>query len=306
VSVLINNVSWGPLSVLRSDTNVTGSTFTLGANSASASLMFDAALEGVNWVRCRVTTGPTTNAMTVVIQLGGQGFSPIVTVGGALPAGTAIIGALSANQSVNVAQINATAPTMKAASTAAVATDTSLVVSLNPNTAVTPPTLTKGTQGATGFTVQRLIDAGRVNLIFYATGAATGATTVEAAVTLTKAADTAATSAAASFVITSGKKFRITSVVFGSQGNAVATTQTTLHKLRINTAGAVTTSSTPVVITARTSTPATALAYDRVQVLMPDGIEYTGDGTIQFGHTVNSTFVTNAPVVDCYITGFEY
>lgn len=74
-----DNVSWGPLSAVRSDTSASSSTFTLAANTASASLMFDSAVEGVNWVRCRVTTGPATNAMTIVIATGGMPFSPAVT-----------------------------------------------------------------------------------------------------------------------------------------------------------------------------------------------------------------------------------
>lgn len=74
-----DNSSWGPVSVSRSDTNFSASTHTLPANTANASLMFDAAMEGVNWVRARVTTGTTANGMTIVIQVGGLPFSPTVT-----------------------------------------------------------------------------------------------------------------------------------------------------------------------------------------------------------------------------------
>jgi hypothetical protein len=74
-----DNVSWGPLSVVRADNVSVASTVTLGPNSANASLMFDAALEGVNWIRARVTTGPTTNAMTIAILAGGLPFSPMIS-----------------------------------------------------------------------------------------------------------------------------------------------------------------------------------------------------------------------------------
>lgn len=74
-----DNVQWGPCSVVRSDTGASASTFTLGPNVAGASLMFDTASEGVNWVRCRATTGPATNPLTVVIQPGGLSFNPVVT-----------------------------------------------------------------------------------------------------------------------------------------------------------------------------------------------------------------------------------
>lgn len=73
-----DNVSWGPLGMVRSDRNAAGSIFTLSANSANTSIMFDAALEGVNWVRCRCTTAPATNALTIVIQPGGGFFEPQV------------------------------------------------------------------------------------------------------------------------------------------------------------------------------------------------------------------------------------
>jgi hypothetical protein len=196
--------------------------------------------------------------------------------------------------------------TIKAASTAAAAGDTALVVSLSPNSPVVQATLTKGTQGSTGVSTQDLKDSGRVNLQFHATAVASGTTTTETAITLTKAADTGATSSAASFVITSGKRFRITSITFASLGNATATAQNTVFKLRINTAGAVTTASTPIVLQVRTATAAVASAYDRFYVPIPDGMEFLGNGTIQFGVTAAATFTTNAPTWDVCITGFEY
>src|SRR4051812_26970549 len=88
------------------------------------------------------------------------------------------------------------------------------------------------------------INTGRTEVQFYATNAAAGATTVETAITLSKASGTAAVSTAASFVITSGKRFRITSITFAARGHATATAQITTFSLRINTAGAVVTTST--------------------------------------------------------------
>jgi hypothetical protein len=41
-------------------------------------------------------------------------------------------------------------------------------------------------------------------------------------------------------------------------------------------------------------------------VTIPDGMEFAGNGTIQFGVTANAVFVTNAPTWDVTITGFEY
>lgn len=94
--------------------------------------------------------------------------------------------------------------------------------------------------------------------------------------------------------------------MFASRGNVTATAQVTTFNLRINTGGAVITSTTPVVLSARTATQAVALDWDRVTVVLPDGMEFAGNGTIQFGLTANAVFTTNAPTWDALITGFEY
>lgn len=198
--------------------------------------------------------------------------------------------------------------TIKPANSAVLAADTALVVAISPNstTSVTHPTITKGTQGASGVSTQDLKDAGRTNITLFSVGAASGATGVETAITLTKSAGTAANTSTVSFVITSGKTFRITSISVATRGNVTATIQSTTFNLRLNTAGAVTTTSTPILMAIRSATPATASAWDRFILPIPDGFEISGNGTIQFGITANATFVTNAPTWDVLITGFEY
>ena len=195
---------------------------------------------------------------------------------------------------------------VKAASTAAQASDPAAVVSLSPNSPIALPTITKGTQGSTGITTQDMHDAGRTSIVYYATGVAAGTTTTETAITLTKSSGTSSTSSAASFVITSGKRFRITAIAFATRGNSTATVQTTTFSFRINTGGAVTTSSTPILLQMRSATPATASAWDRVLMPIPEGFEILGDGTIQFGITANATYTTNAPTWDVMIMGYEY
>lgn len=157
-----------------------------------------------------------------------------------------------------------------------------------------------------GLTV-RQVPPVKTMLQFFAVAAAAGTTTTETAITLTKASGTSATTTGTSFVLTSGKIFRITALVFAARGNATATIQTTTFNLRINTAGAVTTTSTPVVLAARVATPATASAWDRFIVpLGTEGLEFAGNGTIQFGITAAATFTTNAPTWDVILTGYEY
>lgn len=153
----------------------------------------------------------------------------------------------------------------------------------------------------------RLQGTDRTFIQLWASGAAAGATGVETAITLTRSgAPGAATTTGTSFTVTNGKRFRITSITFASRGNATATAQVTTFALRVNSAGAVVTTSA-IALAARTATPSTALAWDRFTVpLESEGIELVGDGTLAFGVTANSVFTTNAPTWDVVITGYEY
>lgn len=153
----------------------------------------------------------------------------------------------------------------------------------------------------------QVINTARTELRFYAVAAAAGTTGTETAITLTKSSGTGATTTGTSFVVTSGKRFKITQIILATRGNATATIQTTTFNLRINTGGAVTTASTPIILAARCATPATASAWDRNIITLPgDGMELVGDGTMQFGITANATYVTNAPTWDVVIIGYEY
>lgn len=168
------------------------------------------------------------------------------------------------------------------------------------------PTLTKGTQGTKGFAVQNLHDSGRTSIVLYATGAAVGSASTETAITLTKSSGTAATTSADSFVVTSGKTFRIQGVKFKTRANNSATTHTTLVRLRLNTAGAVGTTSTPVLLSGRCISGAVSQDTDVFEMLFHEGYEIVGDGTLQIGVTVNSNYATNAPTIDVAIWGYEY
>ena len=150
-------------------------------------------------------------------------------------------------------------------------------------------------------------NASRVFKQFWANAAASGTTGTETAITLTTSQSLgSATTTGTSFTPTSGKTFRITGITFGSRGNATATTQVTTFTIRVNTAGAVTTTSAAI-YSARTATPATASAWDRVSFpLGNEGIEIAGNGTVQFGVTASAVFTTNAPTWDVSITGYEY
>lgn len=152
-----------------------------------------------------------------------------------------------------------------------------------------------------------ITDTARTELRFYAVAAAAGANNVETAITLTRSSGTSATTTGASHVVTNGKRFKIIHFSVATRGNATATAQATTFNFRINTAGAVTTTSTPIILAVRAATPATALAWDRYVVTLPaDGIEIVGNGTLQFGITAAAAYSTNAPTWDVNIIGYEY
>jgi hypothetical protein len=84
-----DNVSWCPLAV-TSVNLATASQPVIATGVANVSQMFDAAIEGVNWVRVRVITAQATNGMTVITQPGGMAFSPSVASIAPAPAVSAL------------------------------------------------------------------------------------------------------------------------------------------------------------------------------------------------------------------------
>lgn len=151
------------------------------------------------------------------------------------------------------------------------------------------------------------IHTGATPVNFFATGAAAGTTGTETAITLSRSPSPGGTvTTGTSFVVTSGKRFRITSASFSSRGNATATAQVSVFSVRVNTGGATTTSSA-IFFQGRTGNGAAASSYDRFVVDFGGiGPEIPGDGTLTFGVTANSVFVTNAPTWDVLITGVEF
>lgn len=181
-----------------------------------------------------------------------------------------------------------------------------VTVSNDSNVLITPPTLTKGTQGSTGFTSQDLKDAGRTAISFYGNAIASGTTGTETLLTLTQSRGTNPTANSTTYAVPNGKTLRITALQFGSRGNTTATAQITTFSLRMNTAGNCIVTSTPILMAVATATPATALAWDRSNLTIPDGYEVAGNGTVAICITANSVFVTNAPTWFVNLLGFEY
>lgn len=203
-----------------------------------------------------------------------------------LPAGSNAIGSVLTD-SIKLADI-----TVKAASTAAVATDKSLVTAFSPNSPLPagsnvigsvndiPPTLTKGTQGATGFSVQNLRDAGRV--IFTASTVIAGVAGVaaEAMLSLVPERDGTAAGAATTHPVTAAKKLRLSHVIVGFVSTAAAVVSVRVA-LRMNAGGAAIVTSPIVFIIPMPSAAALAQAGNIWSIDMPETMEFSG--THQFG-----------------------
>jgi hypothetical protein len=205
--------------------------------------------------------------------------------------------ALPANQSVNVAQFGAT--NVVTGTGAGGVGIPRVTVSNDSNVIVTPPTLTKGTQGATGFSTQDLKDAGRV-IKTYGGFHFTPATT-EGLVTLTPVSDGTAGSTGTTFAVTAGKRLRLQSmsVVSRASGTTAVGVQVSL---RMTASGSVSASS-PLVATIGAGLIGTqvAVAASSNFITFPDGIELSG--TMQFGISQIGIATAGASVT---LIGYEY
>lgn len=164
---------------------------------------------------------------------------------------------------------------------------------------VTAPTLTKGTQGSTGFSVQNLKDAGRVIKTYVAT--ATAGVTSEGLLTLTPYADLVAGSNGTSFAVTAGKRLRLESMVVTWRNSTAAAGGVTV-RFRTNASGAAIVSSPVQFALNATTSLATSGSGATSMFIFPDGFELSG--TMQFALT--QIAVTTTAGVDVSVIGYEY
>lgn len=226
----------------------------------------------------KVGLDQTTPGATNAIALAQIGSTTVASGNGVVGAGVQRVAIASDNTafSVNAAQ----------SGTWNVGTVTTLT-SITNAVAVTAPTLTKGTQGANGWSVQHLKDAGRSTLCM--TAEFTFAQVAETLLTLTLSADGAATSTFSSRVITNGKKFRIQSIsaTVESLGSGTAPQRAYL-RLRRNTAGATTAASPLQGVWGFVNATAIVKSGFSMDYEVPDGLEMNGDGTGTFGFTLET------------------
>lgn len=287
------------------------------------STVVDTALPAGTALIGKVGIDQTTPGTTNLVSIGTNGT---VAIGTALPAGTALIGKVGIDQTTpgttnkvsigtdgTVAITNldvALSTRLKPADTLTGVTTVGTVTSVTNPVTVTPPTITKGTQAATGFSVQDLKDAGRnqtnffmalqivstntdtlMSLTGYKSGAAVGATTTPA-------------------VVTSGKTYRINSVTI--QYTTIVTTPGSVRfSLRANTGGVAAIGS-PLVCTWEVGEP-TGIApvagkVNTVHLTFPDGIEFAAGTGIGISMIGLNTVGTAAAVGYGRITihGYEY
>lgn len=247
------------------------------------------------------TTGPLTDtqlrASAVPVSLTSTTITGTVATNASLQAGSAIVGKFGIDQTTP-----GTTNKVSIGTDGTVAINAALPIGANTIGTTTGPTLTKGTQGASGYSVQDLKDAGRV--IFSAATVIAGVTavTTEALLTMVPTRDGVAATTATSHAVTSGKRLRITSMTAGFISTAAAVLSMRFA-LRMNPSGAVTATS-PILRIIPVSQQAAALAQagNEMTIDFPDGIEFSGT------HQIGVTQIGSAATGTCWVslTGFEY
>jgi hypothetical protein len=171
---------------------------------------------------------------------------------------------------------------------------------------VVAPTLTKGTQGATGLSTQDLKDSGR-NAVHLYTNVPILTTATDALLSLTgykSGAAVAATTTPA--VVTTGKTFRITTIALTYV--AVATAGAVKFTLRANLSGVVAIGSPAVNVWVIGGPEAIAGTTNSLEVTFPEGLEFpagAGIGISQVGlNNTQSAAITGYGFISIY--GYEY
>jgi len=190
---------------------------------------------------------------------------------------------------------------VKAAATAAVAADPALVVAISPNNtvAVTAPVLTKGTQGANGFSVQELHDAGRVSKVLQNTSII--GVVAETLLSLVMLSNLVAAAAATSYTVTAGKILRLTGLLVTWTNGTAALGSVTIRVRAAAAAPAVIAS--PVIATVAAFSSAGTVGSSGSQFFpFVEGFELAagaGVGLTQQARTAVAGF-------DVQLIGYEY
>lgn len=214
--------------------------------------------------------------------------------------------ALPANQSVNAAQFGGT--NVSTGAGAGGAGIPRVTVSNDSNVLITPPTLTKGTQGATGISTQDLKDAGRnvTNIFMAAPIITTVAEVMQSFVAYKSGAVVGATATPA--VVTAGKTYRINSIEITYWAATVI--GGALVRMRV-LAGGVALIGSPLYKTFQVGVPAIFTAGSAMTYVYPypEGIEIPAGAGIAFGVQgvgADGTTGTITGKIMIVVNGYEY
>lgn len=162
-------------------------------------------------------------------------------------------------------------------------------------------TLTKGTQGPTGFSVQDLKDAGRVLFSAVTPVAGTTCSAAEALMALDASKAAVALGGLSTIPVTAGKRLRITGWSAGHTSSAAAVISGRLF-LRCNPSGAVVIGSPALDCIVLPSAPAVAQQGASEFHAFPEALEFSG--TNQIG--VSQVFSVATGLVWVSLYGYEY
>ena len=278
--------------------SVTNTSFAV-TQATAASLNATVVGTGTFAVQAAATLAAETTKVIGTVNLSAnQTVAAVTAITNALPTGTNTLGSIKVTDGTTVG-------TLKAASTASVATDTALVVALSPNSPVQQAAITKGTQGTTGVTTQDLKDSGRVSVIVTCYRAA-GIITTEglfAAATFSQTRDAATPTTGQQFTITAGKRFRIQAVECSLFGNAAAAVTSKIALRAAPAAGVISNTSAIIGLwDIGSNNTATGNYIGPTFLDIPDGLELLP------GYAYGFTNLSNAATVlhTIALIGYEY
>jgi hypothetical protein len=251
-----------------------------------------------------------SNTTFAATQSGVWNIGSITTLP-SLPTGANVIGGVTQSGTWNIGSI-ATLPALATGANAIGSiTNTSFAATqatpANLQMTATPIAITKGTQGATGFTTQDLKDAGRSSRTITLDAFAVSATG-ETLNTMSYSADNATPTTGTSYAVTAGKRFRCQKIIVSQHtitGNTTAVS--VIVRMRVNNAGAAVVSSPVQLVVAVPGVAGANGAGAPVFIDFPDGREFVAGAGIGFTTTcAGFVTTTSAPNVNITLTGYEY
>ncbi|MDQ3039149.1 MAG: hypothetical protein M3R16_05035 [Pseudomonadota bacterium] len=276
---------------------------------ASTTVTGSVAVTGTFWQATQPVSGPLTDtqlrATAVPVTMTSTTVTGSVAVTGTFWQATQPISAASLPLPVGAATettLAALNTKVTAVNTGAVTISAALPAGANSIGTTPGPALTKGAQGTVGHSVQQLNNAGRVIVNAATAIAGVTAVTVEALLSLNVSRDGAATAAATTIAVTSGKRLRILGVTVGCISTAAAVLSARIS-LRMNPAGVVAATS-PILCILPLSQQAAALAQagNEMSVMFSEAIEISG--TMQVGLSQVASAITGT--VWASLIAYEY